>query len=176
MTTAEQAAELAKSLPWYVVVGGPVVLAAALTFFAARVSFTKKEKADFEQTNYSNTMKLLEQHDAAYTKYTNAITTYAEAQKPNFELFKEIATCGDIYFIQACLMCDAILSGKVDTHVRDNTLVPKIADIANRTLPRHYDTLRSIAKEKGWAYKGELRRKDYRSIFAVVEKFLPTGE
>jgi hypothetical protein len=171
MTTAEQAADLLKSLPWWVVVGMPVALTAALGFLASRISFTKKEKTDFEQANFTNAKTLLAEHDAAYAKYTDAITAYSEAAHPNFELFKNIASCGDSYLMQACSMCDAILSSKVDVQMRDNTLVPKISDIVSRTLPRHYETLQSIAKSKGWEYRGELRRKDYRSLYAVVEKF-----
>lgn len=171
MTTADQASELLKSLPWYVFAGGPVVLAAALAFLSSRLSFTKKERADFEQDNYNNTTRLIDQHDDLYDKYTNAISAYTESDNPSFDLFKNIAICGDRYFIHACLICDAILSGKVDTYVRDNTLLPRMSDIANRTLPQHYNTLQSIAKDKGWPYKGELRRKDYSSIFSVVEKF-----
>ena len=170
MTTAD-AADLVKSLPWYWVVLGPVVIGAAITFVVARLSFTKKERADYEQVNYANTTKLLEQYDAAYDKYTAAIHAYTAADTPTFELFKSIAVCGDLYFNQACLMSDAIMSGKVDCHVRDNTLVPKIVDVAERSLPKHYDTLTTIAEAKGWSYSGELRRKDYRSIYAVVEKF-----
>jgi hypothetical protein len=162
--------EAAAAVPWFVTAGTPIVTF-VLGFLTSRLTMSRKERKDFEQGNYQNALHLAVLHNDAYEKYTTALTEYIEAGEQTFLLFKNIMTSGDIYFYQAHLMCDAILSDKVDVRVRDNTLLKKIRDVAERTLPSHYKTLQEIAEKKGFQYEGKLRREDHESIYAVVERF-----
>lgn len=144
-------------------------------FAVSRFTLSKKESKDVEQANYTNTTQLIALRDEAFTRYCGALKAYAEARKANFDLFVNIATTGDVYFSQARLMADAILSEKVDVQIRDSSLVNDIKQVASKTLPDHYKTLKEIAQKEGLAYHGELRRSDHRSIFDVVDKFGTIG-
>lgn len=154
---------------------GVTALISAISFafglLVPRFSMTRKEGKDVEQANYGNSTRLVEQHDAAFTSYSDAIKAYCDADEPTFDIFHNISVCGVRYFYQVSFACDAILSDKVDKQVRDNTLLPKIRDVALRTLPQHYQILQSIAAKRGFTYGGELRRDDYPGSFATVEKF-----
>ncbi len=162
--TDPSAFELAKDLALPVITG-------IAAWFAGRLSMSKKDRKDFEQKNFENSTKLIEDHDTAYADYTAAIDTYVKAQSPTAESFLAIATKGDRYFYRVQLISAAILSDKVDSSIRDTVLMPKIRPVVARTLPDHYGTLNEIAKKQGFAYAGELRRSDYEAIYAVVERF-----
>jgi hypothetical protein len=156
--------------PW-IGTAAATLFGVVLGFFGARFWFTKKERVDFEQKNYENSTSLVDLHKRAFDGYAAAIQFYCATSEPTFDIFTAIATQGDVYFYQAGLMCAAILSNKVDPQLRDHVLLPKIASLAHKTLPDHYETLQTIAKRKGFAYGGELRRQNYTSIFTVVEKY-----
>lgn len=158
------------NLQWAKDIGLPVGMFIA-GFLARSLFLTKKERKDVEQANFQNSRTLIEQHDKAYRLYVDAVEAYATSEDPNLTSFVAIASTGDTFFYQASQICDAILSDKVDRQSRDNTLLPKVRDVAFRLLPDHYDTLASIAAKKHFEYQGELRRSDYPGIFAVVEKF-----
>ena len=132
---------------------------------------SKKDRKDLEQKNYENTTKLIEQHDGAYAEYVRAIAAYQDAPLADADSFVEIATKGDRYFYQLNLLSAAILSGKVDPCVRDEVLLPKVRAAAGRSLPQHYDALKTIAGRYGFPYAGELRRADYSAIYSVVDKY-----
>mgnify|MGYP006956295885 CR=1 FL=1 len=134
-----------------------------------RLWMSKKERKDVEQANYQNSSKLLDTHEAAYRTYASAIAEYRlDPSQPNFV---KVATAGDDYFRQARFTCDAVLSDKIDTHHRDNTLLPHFNRVAETTLPEHYEFMIRESKLHGFDYRGELRHDDHRSIYAVVEKF-----
>jgi hypothetical protein len=156
--------------PLYVTIGLPIATFVA-GFITSRFTLSRKDKKDLEQDNYENSVKLAELNDNAYTNYTAAIKAYVGKKAVTLDDFVLIATTGDKYFSQAAMLASAILSDKVDIAVRDNTLLAKVRDVAERTLPKHYETLQGIARTKGWPYVGELRRQDHEAIFAVVEKF-----
>lgn len=151
-----------------------IIVPAALTFLVGllvpRIWVTKKERRDFEQTNFQNTTKLIEQHDQAYDEYTKAIAAYA-ATPGDTNAFVEIATKGDRYLYQLNLLAAAIMSDKVDQQIRDEVLLQKVRSAATETLPDHYKTLVEIAKKHGLTYSGELKRSNYGAIFAVAEKY-----
>ena len=107
---------------------------------------------------------MTEDHDAAYHAYTAALGGYSDAASANLGLFFEVATKGDRYLLQLNRVATAILSGKVDKEAREQTLLPIIRSAASRTLPDHYDTLRTIADKHGFTYatdgpRGGLRRR-----------------
>lgn len=66
---------------------------------------------------------------------------------------------------------EAILSGKVNESLRDDTLVPKIKEALSISIPAFYKTLKSIAEKNNIDYQGEFTRKNYESLFRVVEKY-----
>lgn len=162
--------EPAASQPW-IFTTGISVFTFILGFLVSRFTLSKKDRKDLEQVYFENATRLAEQHNAAYEKYCAAMKEYANADEPSFDHFVAIATTGDSYFYQARLLADAIMSGKIDAQVRDSTLLPKLRDIANKTLSLHYEVLQTIAKKKGFDYNGELRRADYQSIFDVIDKY-----
>lgn len=114
---------------------------------------------------------MLAQHEK-FQEFTSALQKYvAKDSEPTFDDFVQIATIGEKYFYQQKITSNAILAGKVDAHSRDSTLVPRLAETVNSNLPAYYRTLQSIAKRKGFPYSGELRRENYESLYAVVEKY-----
>lgn len=153
---------------WLAVVG---MLGTLLLGFLARFSMTPKERKDVEQKNYENAVKVVDTHKDAYRDYAAAMTAYCSADPPTVEAFDWLSAAGDAYFHQIGLMCDAILSGKVDPQIRDNTWLPKIKVAFEKTLPNHYATLEAQAAKHAWPWKGELRRSDHESIHAVVERY-----
>ncbi|MET3526478.1 hypothetical protein [Phenylobacterium koreense] len=144
---------------------------ALLIGLLGRFTLSKKDKKDLEQKNYENSMKIIESHESSYKTYTQALSTYSDSDDPSFDDFMKLASAGDLYFHHAGMMCNAILSGKVDESIRDNTWLPKIKLIFERLLPAHYEVLQGQATKKGYPYTGKMRRQDHESIYAVVEKF-----
>jgi hypothetical protein len=107
-----------------------------------------------------------------FQEFTAALTKYnAKVAPVTFDDFMEIATAGEKYFYQQKIISDAIMSGKVDSRSRDDTLVPSIAETINKSLPAFYQILQSIAQKKGFEYKGKLERKNYESLYRVVETY-----
>lgn len=162
------------SLAW-----ATILIPAVVTFFAGMLVpqffVTKKERREYEQTNYENTTKLIEQHDQTFAEYAKAIGAYSAAPG-DVSAFLEIATKGDRYFYQLNLLAAAILSGKVDERVRDEVLLPKVRSAAADTLPDHYATLAAVAGKHGLTYSGELKRSNYGAVYAVVERFGPAPD
>jgi hypothetical protein len=136
-----------------------------------RVTMTKKERADVDQKNYENSVAATSQHKTAVEAYVAALHAYGQSDDPTLDDFLLLAQTGDAYFTQVGRMCDAIISGRVDTAMRDATWLPKIKVAYEKSLPAHYDTLSSQAKKKGYAYTGKLRRSDHESIFTVAERY-----
>lgn len=131
----------------------------------------RKYQTDLAQKNYENSMKIVETHDAAYRAYVTALATYLENPTPTSDDFTAMVTAGDVYFNQANSMCVCMLSGKVDPNIRDDLWIPKVRRVYEKTLPDHYDTLKSEAKKRGYPYRGELRRRDHESIYRAAERF-----
>jgi len=144
----------------------------AIGFLATRWTLTKKERLDAEQKLFENGRDLMLAQNARYQEFTNALQKYITKKKdPTFDDFLSIATAGDNYFHQLTIVSNAILAGKVDSHSRDATLVPRIEEAIKSNLPGYYSTLQSIAARKGYEYSGKLQRSQYQAIYAVVEKY-----
>lgn len=163
------------TLEWIKDAGLPVA-GFVLGFMTSRWTLTKKDRKDLEQKNFENTSKLVGDHDEAYRAYTAALTAYDDAPTADPGNFVEIATRGDRYFLQLNLVATAILSDKVDVAARDQILLPNIRAAVARSLPNHYDALRTIASKHGFNYRGELRRTDHAAIYDVAEKYGPGPE
>jgi len=136
-----------------------------------RFWMSKKEQKDVEQANYLNSAKLIDEHQAVYRSYCDALIAYRAEGGATADQFVKVATAGDDYFRKAKFTCDAIMSDKIDRQHRDNTLVPHFKRIVETTLPDHYAFMSRESKNHGYDYRGELRREDHQSIYIVVEKF-----
>ena len=146
-------------------------------FFTSRFTMTKKEKKDLEQKRFENAKDLAESQNERFQDFTATLKKYIEnASEPTFNDFYDIATSGEKYFYQQAITCEAILSGNVDGTFRDQTLVPKIRETIQKSLPRFYDVLNDIAKKKGFSYEGKLERKQYESLYQVAEKYPMPGD
>jgi hypothetical protein len=163
------------TLEWVKDVGLPVAGFIA-GFLTSRFTMTKKDRADVDQKNYENTATLLERYDAAYAQYVHVIAAYNAAPAATLDAFTEIATKGDRYFVQLNLLAAAVTAGRVDPSARDTILLPKVRAAVRRTLPQHYNTLRSIAQKHSFPYRGELRRNDYGALYDAVKRFGPGPE
>jgi hypothetical protein len=53
----------------------------------------------------------------------------------------------------------------------ENTHIPIIKDVIEKTLPTFYETLQDIAQKQKIEYSGELKRENYESIFKVYDKY-----
>src|SRR5258708_23214867 len=130
-----------------------------LGFFASRFTLTKKERKDVEQKQFENSKTLMEAQHATFQEFTTALKKYIEKDgEPTLDDFFLIATVGEKYFNQQKITSDAILAGNVDAGSRDNTLVPRIVEAVNKSLPSFYSSLQSIAKKKKIEYNGVLVR------------------
>lgn len=138
---------------------------------ASQVWMSKKDRKDFEQKNYENSIELKDRHDAAREEYEQAIAKYTSALGKDANGFYDIATKGDRYFQQLNSLCAAIMSDKVDTSSRDAVLLPLVRSAAAKSLPQHYETLKSISEQYEFEYSGELRRLDHPAIYDVIEKY-----
>ena len=148
-----------------------------LGFLTSRFTMSKKERADTSRAAFQDTRALMERQEQTFQAYASAINSYLTATSDSeVDHFLSIATTGETYFYQLKIACDAILSGNVDEVSRDNTLLPKIREATLETIPQHYETLKDISKKKKFNYSGELRRENYRSLYATIEKFGATPE
>ncbi len=157
---------------------GPIsMITFVLGFLTSRFTMTKKERKDIEQKNFENAKDLAEKQNERFQDFATTLKKYI-SNKPNttFDDFYSIATSGERYFYQQAITCEAIISGKVDPGFRDQTLVPKVRETVEKSLPTFYDILNEIAKEKGFAYDGKLVRKNYESLYQVAEKYPMLGE
>jgi hypothetical protein len=143
-----------------------------LGFMTSRFTLTKKERKDLEQKQFENSKSLLEAQHERFQSFCTALLKYANKDgDPTLDDFFDIATEGEKYFYQQKITADAILAGKVDKQARDNTLIPKIKETLDTSLPKYYETLQSISSRKGIAYHGKLERKNYESLYLAVERF-----
>jgi hypothetical protein len=143
-----------------------------LGFFASRWTMTKKERKDFQQKQFENSKSLMESQLARFQEFSATLKKYIEKEgEPTLDDFYEVSTVGERYFYQQQVTSDAILAGNVDPNSRDNTLVPRIRETVQKSLPAFYEILKKIAKKKGFEYNGSLKRENYASIYAVVEKY-----
>lgn len=148
------------------------IITFVLGFLTSRLFMTRKERADVSQKWFENSRSLMERQEETFQKYTAAITSYMNCEKKDeVDYFISIATTGETYFYQLRIASDAIMSGHVTPSARDNTLVPKIREATEKTLPEHYDVLDQIANRKGFRYDGVLDRRNYASLYSVVEKY-----
>ena len=143
-----------------------------LGFFASRWTMTKKERKDVQQKQFENSKDLMAAQLARFQEFSAALKKYVDKDgEPTLDDFFEISTVGERYFYQQQVTSDAILSGNVDQNSRDNTLVPKICETVDKSLPAFYEVLQNIAKKRGFEYQGVLKRQNYESIYRVVEKY-----
>jgi hypothetical protein len=137
-----------------------------------RFTMTKKESKDYKQTLFENGQDLMQKQNDRFQEFTAALQKYIlNCESPTLDDFIKLSTVGEKYFYQQQITSDAILSGKVDRRTRDDTLVPRIKETVEKSLPAFYEELQKISEKNGFGYKGTLQRKNYESIYSVVEKY-----
>jgi hypothetical protein len=148
------------------------VLTFVLGFLTSRFTLTKKERKDVEQKQFETTKSLMESQNDRFQEFAGALAKYnAKTDDPTLDDFFVIATIGQKYFDQQIVTSEAILADKVDPALRNNSLIPKLVETVERILPAYYRTLRNIAERKGIRYDGVLDRKNYESLYLVVETY-----
>lgn len=147
------------------------IITFVLGFLVSRFTMTLKERKDYEQKLFENGRGLMEAQNSRFQEFAAALQKYLNKMgEPTLDDFFEISTVGEKYFYQLKISSDAVLSDNVPADVRNNTLVPGIKEAVTKSLPTFYSTLQAIAKKKNIAYTGELKRENYESMYAVVEK------
>lgn len=148
------------------------IITFVLGFIVSRFTLSLKERKDYEQKLFENGKALMESQQARFQEFSTTLQKYINKDdEPTLDDFFDIATVGEKYFYQLKISSDAILTGKVESTVRDNSLVPGIKEAVNISLPAYYTTLQIIAQKKNIVYEGELRRENYESMYVVVEKY-----
>jgi len=142
-----------------------------LGFFTSRFTMSKAERKNYEQTLYQNANELIEKQRTAYDDFTQALARYVQENDPNMDNFVDIATTGDRYFLHLKMIAEATLANRVDSIVRDQTIIPTLKDAIEKSLPKYYETLQEISRKKGFKYDGVLERNNYESIYSAVEKY-----
>jgi len=143
-----------------------------LGFFASRFTMSKKERKDYSLKLQENSNKLSVDLDEKFQIFTAAIGVYNQKKfSPDPNDFFEIATKGESYFAQCRAICDSILSGIVDKKSIENTHLPIVKDVIEKSLPVFYDTLQDISKKNSIQYDGILKKENYKSIYEVYDKY-----
>lgn len=142
-------------------------------FLVSRFTLSARDRRDEQQRRFENAEKLTKGQQEAFEGFAEALRVYNTAKDPDFDEFHVVTVAGERYFSYQHFVAQSILGGSVDPRARDQTLVPKIADTITRTLPHYYMVLNNIARKKNYPYNGILKRKDYESLYEVVEKFAP---
>ncbi len=57
----------------------------------------------------------------------------------------------------------------------ENSHLSGVKDVVERSLPKFFGVLKQIADAQQLKYNGTLRRSDYKSIYAVYERFALGG-
>lgn len=144
--------------------------------FATRFTMSKSERFNANQAKFTLTKEMAKARHEAYLELKSALHLYAEqAGKPTLQDFLEISGKAQTYLYQQKLIADAILSDKLDTVSRDETLIPSLCETANKTIPSVYKTLKSIADKNGLPYPDEFERSNYMSIFSAIERYAPSS-
>jgi methyl coenzyme M reductase alpha subunit len=157
---------------WFKNAGPAAIVTFILGFLVSRFTMTKKEKRDFEQKLYENSTELMNKQNERFLEFSDVLKKYiAKDGEPTLDDFFEISTIGEKYFYQQQITAEAILSNKVDPSFRDNTLIPKIQEAIEKTLPTFYATLQAIAEKKKFPYSGKFERKNYESLYLAAERF-----
>ncbi|MGA9580941.1 MAG: hypothetical protein WBR13_03095 [Allosphingosinicella sp.] len=155
---------------------GTAVLSFLAGFLVRGFTYTAKERADVQQRNFVNARELAGLQQDRFNELSVALEAYAaEKGKPTVKDFAAISRAAQNYLYQQQITADAILSDKVDAVSRDNTLMPRLIDTAEKTIPKLYVTLHDIAKANDLIYPIEFKRENYESIYAAVEKFGALG-
>ena len=141
-----------------------------LGFFVSRFSMSKKERKDYETKLLETSRELVEKQSEAFQEFTEALYQYANKDEdPDLDDFFKISTKGELYFNRIRIACDAIIAKKVDEDSIRNSILPKVKEAVERSLPDYYSTLAEIANKENIKYSGELRRENYESIYTVYE-------
>jgi len=143
-----------------------------LGFLSSRFTMTKKESKDLEQKLFDTAKNLMLSQNDRFQDFSSVLHKYASKQGDStLDDFYEIATNGEKYFYQLKIISDAILANQVDRLSRDNTLIPKIREAVEKSLPIFYETLQKIAEKNGFNYTGCLKRDNYESLYKVLERY-----
>lgn len=114
-------------------------------FFVSRFTLTKKDRLDLDNVRFRNSQDLMEKQQATYSDFIEALRLYSVSESPGIDDFYRISKAGEKYLYQQCLIASAILSENVQDKVRDQTFLPRIFDVVDRTLPAYHLTLKGIA-------------------------------
>ena len=142
---------------------------------ASRLTMTKAERKSYQQTIYDNGLNLSRELEQKYKVFCDTLQAYASKRgKITLEDFRLVSTAGDMYFGELKVICEAILTGKIDADSRDRNFVPRVTEALQKNIFLYYDTLKDIAIKCKTTYVGEFSPKNYQGIIEVVEKYAPT--
>jgi len=141
-------------------------------FLVSRFTLSKAERKTVEQQMYENADKHAGRRAEKYKAFSDVLLQYCnKADAPTLDDFFAISTAGDNYFNELRAIADAVLAGKIDKGMRDNTFVPDVHLALQKNVPLYYETLTSIAEKVGLTFNGGFERKNFESMYLVVEKF-----
>jgi len=130
------------------------------------------DRAADRRAKFELSKKLADDQHLAFQRLAEALTRYAtQKTKPKLEDFLSISGPAQNYLYQQKATADAILSGMVDSQMRDGTFLPKLTETADKVIPNIYRTLNEIADKHGLPHTDQFDRANYQSIFDVVEKY-----
>ena len=143
-------------------------------FIASRLTMTKAERKNHQQIVYENGLNHARELEARYKIFCDALQTYASKKsKVTLEDFRLVSSAGDLYFGELKVICDAILTDKIDASSRDRNFVPRVTEALQKNIFEYYEVLHDIAKKCKTIYEGEFSSKNYQGIIEVVEKYAP---
>lgn len=148
------------------------VLTFVMGFIISRYTMTKNESLQHKLRMQEQSNKLSETLNLKYNDFIVALGKYINSESTSsLDDFNEISLKGEAYFTHLKIICDTINSETLDKESVKNTHVPIIKDAIEKVIPAYYETLQTIAKKSCLSYSGEFRRDNYKSVFAVYEKY-----
>ncbi|AXK82253.1 hypothetical protein DW352_18025 [Pseudolabrys taiwanensis] len=148
------------------------VTGGVMGFFVKVLAMSASERSAHKQRLYENSNAHKRERERRYLDYTNAISAYClKTDKPTLADFQSVATTGELYFNELKIMAAAVLDGRTDPASAKNSFVPDIVEALEKSIPRHYETLKKMADLIGAPYEGKFKRSNYEVLFAVAEKY-----
>jgi len=147
-----------------------------LGFFVSRYTQSKREKCQTSMDLSTRSESLIEKLDLKYKVFAIALNKFSKKKNQNINDFCEISITGESYIEQVRIICTAILNNTLDAAATKNNILSKIRDVAMITLPKYYDTLKYIAKRKGFQYNGEIKKEQNKCIIKVLYKYYSKKE
>ncbi|WP_420606535.1 hypothetical protein [Novosphingopyxis sp.] len=119
---------------------------ASIPVLLGRFVLSQKDRNDNDQKRYENSRQLLADSATNATALQAALGKALKKANPGVDDVVTIMNAGAAYFANLQSMAQAILDGRVSESTRTQSLVPRIVDAMEKSLPAYYDALTRLSE------------------------------